>query len=137
MYDAMDYFRDNGICTEASYGYTAQNGYCRANSCTKSSFTISGHQMITANSADAMKEAISKQPVSVTVDAAAFQSYSSGVIPYGSCGQSLDHGVLAIGYTDDYWIVKNSWGSYWGEKGYVRLGMGNTCGMLSVAVVPL
>jgi len=136
MYNAMDYFRDNGICTESSYGYTARNGYCKANQCQKSSFTISGHRMVARDSEEAMKEALSKQPVSVTVDASAFMSYSSGVIRNGTCGDSLDHGVLAVGYTDSYWIVKNSWGASWGEQGYVRLGMGNTCGMLDVAVVP-
>ena len=46
------------------------------------------------------------------------------------CGSSLDHGVLAVGYDDSAWLVKNSWGASWGEKGYVRLAVGSdTCGL--------
>lgn len=41
----------------------------------------------------------------------------------------MDHGVLAVGYTNDYWIVKNSWTNKWGESGYIRLKRGDTCGI--------
>lgn len=44
------------------------------------------------------------------------QHYKSGVLD-APCGTQLDHGVLVVGYTDDYWIVKNSWGATWGESG--------------------
>ena len=58
-----------------------------------------------------------------------------------SCGSSLDHGVLAVGYgTDsgkDYYKVKNSWGATWGENGYVRMVQGkNMCGIASQASYP-
>jgi len=46
------------------------------------------------------------------------------------CGKSLDHGVLLAGYTDTYWLVKNSWGASWGESGYIRLqAPADTCGL--------
>jgi C1A family cysteine protease len=46
------------------------------------------------------------------------------------CGSALDHGVLLAGYTDKYWLVKNSWGKTWGESGYIRLnGAKDTCGL--------
>nr|POE64111.1 vignain [Quercus suber] len=66
-------------------------------------------------------------PVSVAIDAGGsdFQLYSSGVFT-GACGTSIDHGVTAVGYgvTNDgskYWLVKNSWGTQWGEEGNIRV----------------
>ena len=67
-------------------------------------------------------------PVSVGIDADAdsFMYYRSGVITDKECGTELDHGVLAVGYGTerghDYYLVKNSWGEYWGDKGFVKVG---------------
>ena len=89
--------------------------------------------------------AITKGPVSVAieVDQSAFQLYKGGVLDSPSCGTHLDHGVLAVGYgTDDdsskdYYKVKNSWASSWGEKGYLRMVRGkNMCGIGQSASFP-
>lgn len=97
-----------------------------------------------------MKAALAKGPVSVTIEAdkPIFKLYKSGIITdYKTCGISLDHGVAAIGYGIDghqeYYIVRNSWTTNWGEKGYVRFlvvddkewsfGM---CGILKSSVQP-
>merc|ERR1711964_752302 len=65
-----------------------------------------------------------------------WQLYKGGV--KSNCrGKALDHGVLIVGYTPDYWKVKNSWGGSWGESGYIRLTRsGNECGILNAAVYP-
>ena len=54
--------------------------------------------------------------VAVEADQAGWQHYATGIFT-GPCGTNLDHGVLAVGYTDKYYIVKNSWGTTWGDEG--------------------
>lgn len=142
MDQAFQYIIDNGgICSEQAYPYTAQDGNCKASSCT-SVATISGYQDVPADNANAFANAVAQQPVSVAIEAdqPAFQFYSGGVFS-ASCGTSLDHGVLCVGYAPDYWIVKNSWGASWGESGYIRMsrtagGSQGECGILMMASYP-
>jgi cathepsin L len=125
MDDAFQYIIDNkGICSEASYPYTAQDGTCKK--CTVV-VEISSYTDVTVDSDSALATAVAQQPVSIAIEAdqGSFQFYSGGVMTAG-CGVNLDHGVLVVGYGadagQDYWKVKNSWGASWGEAGYIRLG---------------
>jgi hypothetical protein len=144
---------NGGLCTEESYPYfsgtTKAPGTCNEKSCTKNSKVApKSHTDVTANSDTALLSALAQQPVSVAIEAdeSAFQLYKSGVFT-ASCGSNIDHGVLAVGYgTDngqDYYIVKNSWGSNWGEGGYIRLGRGESmpkegqCGILTAPSYPV
>lgn len=71
-------------------------------------------------------------PVAVSVDSAsdAFQNYEGGVFSGSMCGNDIDHAVTVVGYGPGYWILKNSWGTEWGESGYMRLERGvNACGI--------
>ena len=119
---------NNGLCTEAAYPYTAQDGACRSNSCVESPLTsITGYYDVPArNDDDALMRAVAQQPVSVAVNAnAAFQYYASGVFT-APCSGSINHAVLIVGYgitqtQVPYWKIKNSWGTAWGEAGYIRL----------------
>jgi len=77
----------------------------------------------------AIMSALDKMPVSVAIEADTytFQTYSSGVITSSRCGTYLDHAVAAVGYNSSanppYYIVRNSWGTSWGESGYVMIEM--------------
>ena len=128
MDSAFDYVIDNGgSCSESAYPYTATSNIL--NSCKECSkvVTITSCRDVPPNNQQLLKEAVSQGPVSIAIEADAliFQSYSSGVITSDKCGTSLDHGVLIVGYGEEngikYWLVKNSWGSNWGDKGYVKI----------------
>jgi len=149
----MDYafewiISNKGITTETSYPYKAVDGTCKKGM--TAAATLSGYKDVKANNNAAFRAAIAIGPLSVAIEAdqSAFQFYSSGVFT-GTCGKSLDHGVLVVGYgTDskagDYYIVKNSWGTTWGESGYMRMtdkatlnGGAGECGILSEPSYPV
>ena len=154
MDNGFDYISKNGICSEADYPYTSGSGTtgtCKSPTCSPVA-TLTGHMDVPKGDEKALKAAISNAPVSVSIEAdkSAFQLYKSGVLDSPDCGEQLDHGVLAVGYgTDtrsiwhpfatgkDYYKVKNSWGTTWGESGYLRMVQGkNMCGIASQASYP-
>ena len=65
--------------------------------------------------------------MTVSVISANWYLYTSGVFNYCDHGYpwEIDHIVIAMGYDAESWIIKNSWGTDWGENGYIRLATGN------------
>jgi C1A family cysteine protease len=126
---AFRYVKDYGQCSLDSYPYisgeTQQSGTCQKN-CTKVT-TVDGCYDVSSGNQKDLLFAVSQQPVAVAIEADTkyFQSYSSGVLTSTNCGTNLDHGVIIVGYGTenniDYWLVKNSWGSDWGDGGYVKI----------------
>lgn len=123
--------KQDGVCSEVDYPYvsgvTKTSGSCQQKSCKNQPNTdIVKFVDITPNSDSAMMSALAQQPVSIAIEAdqKAFQLYSSGVFT-GACGTNIDHGVGLVGYTSDYYILRNSWGSSWGVGGYMLIGKGN------------
>merc|ERR1712151_821976 len=115
--------------------YTAKDGSCKQSSCdiVIPANGVTGYKDVRGESA--LASAVEQQPVSVAIEAdqQGFQLYSSGVFS-GACGTQLDHGVLAVGFGTEsgkaYWKVKNSWGSSWGDAGYILMQKGvNQCGI--------
>lgn len=104
-----------------------------------------GKQVTPSGDEKALAEAVVKQPIAVAIDAGhtSFQLYSSGVYYEPSCSSTqLDHAVLVVGYGtengEDYWLVKNSWGTDWGMNGYIMMARnkGNNCGIATEAIYP-
>jgi KDEL-tailed cysteine endopeptidase len=143
---AFKYVIDNeGQCSLASYPYVSGNG--KSGSCQKCSSvaTISSCSDVKSNDQLSLKAAVAQQPVAIAIEADTryFQSYSSGILTSSSCGTNLDHGVLIVGYgaenSQDYWLVKNSWGITWGDKGYVKIARSsstNDAGICGIAMEP-
>jgi len=117
---AFNLTRDMGMPLEADLPYRGRDQTCKPY---KAAAKGTGYVKLPENDPDALETAIaSKGPISVTV-AANWGRYGGGVFDGGCRGTSceLDHGVVAVGYSQDYWLVRNSWGAGWGEGGYIRL----------------
>ncbi|XP_071489902.1 cathepsin L-like peptidase [Diadema antillarum] len=148
MDQAFQYIMDNnGIDTEESYPYVGQDGSCHFKASSVGA-TCTGYKDIPSGDEEALTQAIASQgPISVAIDAShmSFQFYESGVYSEPACSSSqLDHGVLAVGYDStsdgtDYYIVKNSWGTSWGMKGYIWMSRNknNQCGIATMSSYPL
>ena len=78
----------------------------------------------------------------IEADTYVFQAYKSGILDSPSCGTSLDHAVLLVGwgYDDylqkDFWLIKNSWNTTWGGNGYIRLAIVDGDGICGVQMEP-
>jgi cathepsin L len=147
MDQAFTYIKENkGIDTEQSYPYHAVDQKCRFKPATVGA-TDTGFTDITSGDEDALATAIATVgPISVAIDASqdSFQFYTSGVYSDPNCSSSeLDHGVTAVGYGvqngQKYYIVKNSWSTTWGDKGYILMARdsNNMCGIATAASYPL
>lgn len=129
--------------SETAYPYTALDGTCVYNSTNSYNIFVSNYVNVVANSVADLQAAVAQQPVSVSIEAnkLCFQLYKSGVLNNTNCGTSLDHAVLAVGYGNeggqDYWLVKNSWGTSWGEAGYIKIAAVAGNGICGIQMGPL
>ncbi|XP_039158342.1 vignain [Eucalyptus grandis] len=129
MYLAYEYIAQNhGMTYESDYPYSGFQGTC--------------------NERAASIAAVARQPVSIAIEgfSPGFKQYSGGVFN-GPCGETTNNAVAIVGYGKtpdgvDYWLLKNSWGDTWGEKGYMRIlrnsgVQGGFCGLVTQATLPV
>ncbi|NXK43615.1 CATS protein, partial [Piprites chloris] len=146
MTEAFQYIIDNhGIESEESYPYTAQNGTCRYNA-SASAASCSRYMELPPGDEAALRDAVATAgPVAVAIDATrpSFFLYSAGVYDDPQCTHEVNHAVLVVGYgsldNKEYWLVKNSWGRWFGDSGYIRMARNasNRCGIASYASYPV
>jgi len=129
-----------GIDSLASYPYSAAGGVSGTCKFNKANIvTDVASQSAVDGETGLYKQCSTAGPVSVCVDAASWQSYQGGVLT--TCGTDVDHCVQLVGYEKygqkgSYWIVRNSWGTSWGEKGFIWVEIGkNLCEIGSYATV--
>jgi len=139
---AYKYVAKEGLEAESSYPYksgrSGRDGRCEY-SAPKTVVKIESYKTVShsAYSEGKMLTQIQKSPISVCVDAQKWQTYKRGVLGK-SCGNKLDHCVQAVGYNQQqgYWIVRNSWNTDWGVKGYIYVKEGmNACGIAKDATI--
>ena len=129
MANAFEYVIDNkGLCSDESYPYTASSSFmdkCKTDCDLVNGSDITKCSNIKGGDTTTFFSVLSQQPLSVAIqaDTVQFQHYGGGIFNDDACYTGdIDHGVTAVGYTDDAIIIKNSWGSSWGDNGYIYLG---------------
>ena len=142
---AYNYYNTHAAELESTYPYTSgagQTGSCLFEEASATSVSVASYVNVTPSNKAQMKAALDQQPLAVAIEAdkMVFQTYSSGVLTSSRCGTNLDHAVLAVGYGtedgQDYWLVKNSWNTTWGDQGYIKLGMDDSDGVCGVQIDP-
>ncbi len=139
MKSAFKYIKDHKIGTEKDYPYQAKTLQCRRKEQGKRT-GVTGFKPISPMNVQGLATAIEKQPVSVALEVTfSFQLYKRGIyVGTAGCGRRLNHGVLAVGLMKEdennkYFIVKNSWGTGWGEQGFIRMRTGKGSGNCGIA----
>jgi len=129
MSHVFQYTAAKGINMESEYPYTSvDTASCNSSVERQARKVNSSYTDVPTHNNNEMMAAITKQPISVGVEADDWQFYKNGVFDnWDTCGEQLNHGVLAVGYGTDsssgkmYYKIKNSWGASWGQNGYIYL----------------
>lgn len=147
MDSAFKFMINEGQCADSTYPYTSGTSQT-AGTCKKCDSVVkfSSCYDVKPNDQISLKAAVAKNPVVVAIEADTryFQSYSGGILTDATkCGTNLDHAVEIVSYGSengvDYWLVRNSWGESWGEKGYVKIARSsstNDSGVCGIAMEP-
>ncbi|XP_067824764.1 cathepsin K-like [Heptranchias perlo] len=145
-FHAFQYIRDNGIESGQSYPYKAKENKACLFKSSRSVTKIRAFKRIKNYSDKQLTQMVANVgPISVLIHSLhdSWKFYKSGIFDDVTCNNNrVDHAVLLVGYVDHhskgYWIIKNSWGAYWGENGYMRIIKGkNMCRINYCASYPV
>lgn len=133
------YAEKTQMCLESDYPYVGKDGQCHT--CTGAVPTLKGYKTVKGEDSMIQAVLITSLGVAIQADQKQFQMYKSGVLDF-DCGKDLDHAVTIEGYGTedgkDYWLVRNSWGKFWGQDGYVKMARGkDLCGISQSVVYPI
>ncbi|XP_057666865.1 cathepsin L-like proteinase [Diorhabda carinulata] len=133
---SLTYVQQNGLSSEKQYPYLGGFDYCKNNTGNKPINSTQGYALVD-NNEEAMADAVaSVGPISIYVNADNdWMLYGGGIFDHEDCGDRFNHAVLITGYDSQSWTIKNSWGTSWGEEGYIRLIRGK--GQCGVTVFPI
>ncbi|XP_057683222.1 cathepsin S, ortholog 1 isoform X5 [Corythoichthys intestinalis] len=137
--------RNRGVDSERFYPYERQSGKCRYSPKGKAGY-CSNFRVLPGGDERALKATLADVgPLAVAVNAMlpSFHLYRGGIYDDPDCeAKFINHAVLLVGYGSDrgreFWLLKNSWGSAWGEDGFIRISRNrnNVCGVANFAVYP-
>ncbi|XP_036375314.1 cathepsin L1-like [Megalops cyprinoides] len=141
----MYIMQNGGIQTEASYPYVMEERSCAANR-SENAVSVKDWKYVPPGDEQAFEDAlVTIGPIAVVIDTTTrnFQFYRKGVFYDPKCSiWKQAHAVVLIGFgtegSEEFWTIKNSWGIYWGEEGYMRLAKNRQrhCGISQYGVVP-
>jgi len=128
--------KEGGLVAESDYPYTSGaagvTGSCQTQNLSDKLITVTNYYQLHGESSMTAHTATTG-PIAIAVDASQWSTYIGGIL--SKCGHNIDHAVQIVGVdtTEGYWKVRNSWGSTWGESGFIRLAYGqNTCGLTTI-----
>jgi len=145
---AYNYLKKHEAISQVDYPYTSMTGTtgdCESSGKATTGVKVLTSVQITKNNVDQMKAGLAKSALAVSIEAdqPVFQAYKSGVFDSEECGTSIDHAVGVVGWGVDsdsgseYWILRNSWGSVWGDAGYMKVKIVEGKGICGVQTGPL
>ncbi|XP_072400289.1 cathepsin L-like proteinase [Diabrotica undecimpunctata] len=135
------FVKKHGISSEANYPFVQKMEKCKKD-VPKVITTLSGYKRVKKSDHDLISAIANVGPISVGVSTKNWglhHLYKGGVFNDTACTKkNIDHAVLAVGYTEDYITITNSWGAGWGDKGFMNIARGlNLCHINSDAAYPI
>ncbi|EER94674.1 ervatamin-C [Sorghum bicolor] len=137
--------QNGGLTTEANYPYQARRYQCNRSKAGQRAARISNYRQLPQGEAQ-LQQAVAQQPVAAAIEMGGSLQFYSGGVWSGQCGTRMNHAITVVGYGADssgvkYWLVKNSWGQTWGERGYLRMRkdvrQGGLCGIALDLAYPI